>query len=157
MLHIRNAYEKDIPRLTALLTQIAALHNRTRPDLFRAGSTKYGENDLKKLLKDKNTVVFVAVDNEDIAVGYIFCFLSEYNAHKIMRDNKTMYIDDICVDEDKRGLSIGRQLFDYARKYAISKNCHNITLNVWSGNADALRFYKKLGLTEQKRTLELIL
>ncbi len=74
-----------------------------------------------------------------------------------MQDIKTLYIDDLCVDESQRGLNIGKILYNHACGYAREQGCYNITLNVWSGNENARIFYEKLGLTEQKRTLEMIL
>jgi len=156
-IQIRKASEKDIPRLITLLEQVAAIHNNARPDLFKANSKKYNENDLKDLLCDPKVTIFVAADKDDVAVGYIFCMLSEYKDHAIMQDGKTLYIDDLCVDESQRGKGIGKMLFERARAYAREQGCRNITLNVWAGNDGARRFYENLGMKEQKRTLEMLL
>ena len=156
-IEVRFAVEKDIPRIITLLEQVAEIHNNARPDLFRAGSKKYDKADLCKLLRDKKTVIFVATDGNDTVLGYIFCMLNEYKNHNIMQDNRTLYIDDLCVDADKRGLNIGRVLFHHAREFAKTQGCYNITLNVWTGNDNARFFYEKLGMREQKRTLELLL
>lgn len=154
---IREANERDIPRILELLGQIAEIHNNARPDLFRAGSRKYTAEELSALISDKSTVIFVASEENGEALGYIFCILSEYKRHNIMRDFKTLYIDDLCVDRGKRGMNIGKALFDHVRAYAAEQGCYNITLNVWEGNQSARIFYEKLGMSEQKRTLELIL
>ena len=45
-------------------------------------------------------------------------------------DIKTLYIDDLCVDENVRGKSIGKQLFEHVKSYAKEIECYNITLNV---------------------------
>lgn len=156
-IHIRKASGKDIPRLITLLEQVAAIHNNARPDLFKANSKKYNESDLVSLLCDKKVTIFVAADEEDVAVGYIFCVMNEYKDHSIMKDSKTLYIDDLCVDEAKRGKGIGRMLFEHACAYAREQGCYNVTLNVWAGNDSARRFYENLGMQEQKRTLETIL
>ena len=156
-IHIRKASGKDIPRLIALLEQVAAIHNNARPDLFKANSKKYNVSDLEALLRDPKVTIFVAADEDDIAVGYIFCMLNEYKDHAIMQDKKMLYIDDLCVDETQRGKGIGRMLFAHACAYAREQGCYNITLNVWAGNDSARRFYENLGMKEQKRTLEMIL
>ena len=51
-----------------------------------------------------------------------------------MTDIKTLYIDDLCVDETLRGQHFGRALYDAAVAYAKAHGCYNLTLNVWAGN-----------------------
>ena len=41
-----------------------------------------------------------------------FCMLEECRGSNIMNDRKTLYIDDLCVDETLRGQHIGRALFE---------------------------------------------
>jgi ribosomal protein S18 acetylase RimI-like enzyme len=154
-INIRKASGKDIPRLIALLEQVAAVHHIARPDIFKTNSKKYNETDLEALLCDKKVFIFVATNEDDIAAGYIFCMVNEYKDHPIMQDGKTLYIDDLCVDATKRGSGIGKMLFEHACAYAREQGCNNVTLNVWNGNDTARRFYENLGMTEQKRTLEM--
>ncbi|MGM9774359.1 MAG: GNAT family N-acetyltransferase [Candidatus Egerieousia sp.] len=68
-----------------------------------------------------------------------------------------LYIDDICVNSSLRGRGVGRKLYEYTENFAKSIGCHNITLNVWTANPGAQRFYESLGLVPQKTTLEKIL
>ena len=70
---------------------------------------------------------------------------------------KTLYIDDICVDEKARGKHVGTALYEYVLDYAKSIGCNNITLNVWEGNDPALSFYKNMGMKVQKTTMEIVL
>ena len=75
----------------------------------------------------------------------------------VLTDVLTLYIDDICVDENARGKHIGRALYEHVRHYAKSIGCNNITLNVWEGNAPAWHFYKNMGMQVRKITMETIL
>ena len=72
-----------------------------------------------------------------------------------MTDIKTLYIDDICVDEAFRGTGVGKSLFQYVKKYAKAENFYNITLNVWTCNPGAVKFYESLGLIPQKIGMEM--
>jgi ribosomal protein S18 acetylase RimI-like enzyme len=74
----------------------------------------------------------------------------------LLEDIKTLYIDDICVDENARGKHVGKALYEYARDYAKSIGCNNLTLNVWEGNVPALHFYRSMGMHVQKTTMEII-
>ncbi|MDD4164798.1 MAG: GNAT family N-acetyltransferase [Eubacteriales bacterium] len=154
---VRKALERDIPELISMLMQVAKVHHDARPDIFKTGSKKYDEQELRTLLADELTAIFVAADESDTAVGYIFCMLHEYKNHFLMRDCKTLYIDDLCIDNTVRSSGIGRILYSHACAFAKLQGCYNITLNVWAGNDNALKFYEHLGLFEQKRTMEMIL
>ena len=75
----------------------------------------------------------------------------------LIKDLLPLYIDDLCVDEKLRGFHIGKELYDGAVKLARDSGCYNLTLNVWSCNEGAMRFYEKCGLVTQKVGMELIL
>ena len=152
---IRKANNKDITRIIELLHQVNMVHHVLRPDLFKPHTTKYSEQELASLLKDKDKPIFV-YDNGTV-LGYAFCQVSEIKNNQLLEDIKTLYIDDICVDENARGKHIGKALYEHVRNYAESIGCNNITLNVWDGNDAAYHFYKNMGMQVQKTTMELIL
>ena len=80
-----------------------------------------------------------------------------FPADNILTDVQTLYIDDLCVDENVRGLGVGRALYAYVRDFAKEQGCYNLTLNVWACNENALRFYEACGLKPQKIGMETIL
>ena len=65
--------------------------------------------------------------------------------------------DDLCVDEGKRGKHIGKTIYNYVLGFAKEQGCYNVTLNVWSCNETARKFYEKCGLLPQKVGMEKIL
>lgn len=73
---IRIAKEKDCPKMLELLEYICNLHSGIRPDLFKAGKSKYDSESLAKLLADENRITFVAADENDEVLGYISAFSS---------------------------------------------------------------------------------
>ena len=152
---IRKAEKKDIPGLINLLYQVDAVHNGIRPDLFKGNTAKYNEQELEEILKDDSKPIFVYDDGK--ILGHAFCQINEIKNHRLLQDAKTLYIDDICVDELSRGRHIGKALYEYVRDYAKSIGCHNITLNVWEGNDSAYNFYKSMGMYIQKTGMETIL
>ena len=154
---IRRAQEKDMPRIDELLTQVNLVHHRGRPDLFRYGTRKYTDEELRALLKDEGRPIFVAVDEDDRVLGYAFCVFQQHIGHNILTDIKTLYIDDLCVDETLRGQHIGSALYDAVLDFARESGCYNVTLNVWSCNPAAMRFYESRGLKPQKVGMEVIL
>ena len=152
---IRKVQKEDIKRIIKLLHQVNMVHHVLRPDLFKPYTTKYNEQELASLLNDENKSIFVYVD--ETVLGYAFCQVSEIKDHHLLEDIKTLYIDDICVDEKVRGKHIGKALYEHVLDYAKSIGCNNITLNVWDGNDPAWHFYKDMGMQVQKTTMETIL
>ena len=153
---VRYACEKDIDKIEDLLSQVDLVHHNSRPDIFKIGK-KYSKEQLRELLKDETRPILVCADEEDRVMGYCFCMEQQYQNHSVMTDIKTLYIDDLCVDETLRGKHIGRVLFDAAVNLAKERNCYNITLNVWSCNPSAMRFYEAMGMLSQKIGMELLL
>lgn len=152
---VRKAEKRDIDAVIKLLHQVNMVHYEKRPDLFKPYTTKYDEQELEALLGDDSKPIFVYDDGE--VLGHAFCQISEVKNHRLLQDAKTLYIDDICVEETARGRHIGQSLYEYVRDYARSIGCYNITLNVWEGNDSALSFYRSMGMQVQKTGMETIL
>ena len=157
IMEIRRGEERDIPGIHNLLSQVLMVHHNGRPDLFKSGARKYTDEELVEILKDDSRPIFVAVDEESRVCGYSFCIFQQYVDHNIMTDIKTLYIDDLCVDEKLRGQHIGRQLYDYVTAFAKENGFYNVTLNVWSLNEPAMKFYESCGLIPYKICMENIL
>lgn len=153
---IRQADKKDIPKLGELLSQVDMVHHKGRPDIFKVGR-KYSDAELEALLEDTQRPILVSVDEGDEVLGYCFCIFQRHVNNSVLTDIKTLYIDDLCVDENLRGRHIGKELYEAAVKLARDSDCYNLTLNVWSCNPSALRFYESCGLVPQKIGMELIL
>ena len=116
---IRPALEKDIPRLKDLLLQVLTVHHEIRPDLFKADCTKYNDRELAAMIGNELRPVFVYVDDDDVTQGYVFCVIEQHPGNNILTDIKTLYLDDLCVDESLRGEGIGKKLYEYAKKKNI--------------------------------------
>lgn len=155
-INIRRAVDGDTDIINKLLFEVHKVHSDIRPDLFKPGMKKYTDDELKEIIGDDGRPIFVAEKNGTV-LGYIFCVFQQHINSKSMTDIKTLYIDDLCVDENARNMHIGRLLYEYVVGFAKENGCYNVTLNVWAGNDNALRFYEKLGLKVQKTGMEKIL
>ena len=148
---IRRAVESDIPYLLSLLEQV----NLVRPDIFKK-ATKYTADELKIILKNNDMPIFV-YDENGIVFGYAITFYIQHVNDNILTDIKTLYIDDLCVDQNKRKSGIGHKLYEYVKEFAKEQGCYNLTLNVWCSNESALKFYESLDLEPLKIMMEKIL
>ncbi len=153
---VRPAAERDIPAIMALLVQVNMVHHNGRPDLFKGPTTKYTKAELQAILSDDATPVFVCVDESDRVLGHGFCVM-QHSGGRLMEEHDTLYIDDICVDESARGLGVGRALYEHILAHARERGCYNVTLNVWSCNPGAMKFYEKLGMAPYRVGMEKIL
>ena len=154
---VRPAENRDIETILRLLVQVDMVHHAIRPDLFKGPATKYTKAELSGILKDPDAPVFVFEDAGGRVAGYAMCRVQQHVNDNILTDIRTLYLDDLCVDEEKRGTGVGREIFAYVRDYAAKNGFYNLTLNVWAGNDSAKRFYEACGLKPQKYGMELIL
>lgn len=155
---IRRAEQRDIPDIMNLLVQVDMVHHNGRPDLFKGPATKYSEEELAVILRDDSRPVFVLTDETDSHVlGHAFCMMQQHIGDRVLTDIKTLYIDDICVDENARRQHVGRRLYEAVLAYARECGCYNVTLNVWACNPDAQAFYESCGMKPQKTGMETIL
>ena len=154
-IEIRRAEKKDAEKMLALLSQVHELHAKLRPDIFISGRTKYTAEELSQMFGDEERPIFVALDNGEV-VGYAFCVKKHSPFTTNMKDFSTIYIDDLCVDENCRGKHVGTLLFDHVMKYAKEQGCYDVTLNVWEGNDSARAFYEKMGMFVKETQMEIL-
>ena len=108
-MELRMACTRDIPGMIDLLLQVGEVHHRIRPDLFRSGAQKYDEAALAELLQDPSRPIFAAVEDGKL-LGYCFCIVEITKDNPVLMDQKSLYIDDLCVDEHVRGKHVGSAL-----------------------------------------------
>lgn len=156
-MQIRKAQASDIPALHRLLRQVLEVHHEGRPDLFKGGVTKYTDAELETLLRDEKRPVFGAFNEVGELLGYAFCVVEEYRGDNIMTDRKTLYIDDICVEETARGQHVGTAVYDFVIAWARAEGFYNVTLNVWECNPGAKAFYAAMGMVPYKIGMEKLL
>ena len=152
-MEIRFAQIEDVPGIVALLRQVGQVHHRGRPDIFRAGAQKYEAEQVVSMLDKPQTPIFVAVEQQRV-LGYCFCAVQSFKNDPVMADTTELYIDDLCVDESCRGQHRGKNLFQEACRYGRQLGCRSVTLNVWTCNESALRFYESCGLSPRKIGME---
>ena len=150
---IRFACDRDIPGMIDLLYQVGGVHHDIRPDIFRENALKYTPEQLEALLRDETKPIFICEDDGKVA-GYCFCQIRSYDGTGVSTNRKELYIDDLCVDKDRRGQHIGTVLYNHAEAFAKEIGCAFLTLNVWCGNEGAMKFYEHAGLTPRNIMME---
>ena len=156
-MEIRRAGDQDIPGIAKLLLQVCQVHADGRPDLFQSGGTKYTDDELREIIACDDRPIFVAVDEDGSVLGYAFCVVEDYTHDTARTHVRSLYIDDICVDENARGRHVGSSVYNYVIAYAREQGFYNVTLNVWSCNPGAQRFYEAMGMKPYKIGMEQVL
>ena len=152
-MNIRHAEIRDIPGMIALLYQVGGVHHDIRPDIFKDNAIKYTPAQLEAILRDETRPIFVC-DDGGVVAGYCFCQIRTFEGSTVLTDRKELYIDDLCVDEMRRGQHIGTLLYEHTLAYAKEIGCQFLTLNVWQGNDGAMKFYENAGMTPRSITME---
>ena len=154
---IRLAQPNDIPALLGLLEQILSVHHQVRPDIFKGSGGKYSKEELEQLMAKDKTQIFVYENEDGQVLGHLFVTIKEGSDNPVLHPIRTLFIEDLCVDQAARGKKIGHQLYQFAVSYAKEIGCYNLTLNVWNDNEGALRFYQRQGMKPQETVMETII
>ena len=151
---IRKIQKEDRKQIIPLLEQVSRLHIKRRADIFK--TKKYQDIDkyALELISNKEKITFVA-EQENKILGIIVLKIKEVKNHINLKDSKTLWVDELCVNKENRGEGIGKQLINKAKEIAKELNCIRLELNCWKMNKEAIAFYEKQGMQTQRRIMEL--
>lgn len=151
---IRQAEKRDLPSLAALFRQLHAHHVRIKPESFRMPEDSWFSERVGAILNDGEMTVLVSVGEEGDLNGYAAVrIMTVDSAERIPR--KMCYIDCFAVAEGARRKGIGTALFDAVKAFARKNGCGSVQLGVTAVNADAVRFYEKMGLVPRTIQMEI--
>lgn len=148
---IRKATVNDADAVFELRTQLHIVHAEGRADIFNADNITFTKKEIKKWLKAKSKMFFVAENNGKV-IGYCSATLSEkyYNLSV-----KSAFIDDLYVVPQERNKGIATALFNELKSYAEEWGAVKLDLCVWDFNQQAKAFYERLGMNAQRTILEM--
>ncbi|RZJ66798.1 MAG: GNAT family N-acetyltransferase [Flavobacterium sp.] len=81
--------------------------------------------------------------SDEIPIGYLK--INTKQAQTECRDQNSLEVERIYVDEAFQGKTIGQNLFEKAIKIAVDGNFDFIWLGVWEHNDGAIKFYVRNG------------
>lgn len=131
---IRKGVKGDMSAVWLLINELAIFENEpeavevTVEDLERDGFSK-----------NPKFEVFVA-ELENKIVG-IALFYYRYSTWK----GPTIHLEDLVVRENKRGLGIGKALYNEVMRYAFAKKVRRVEWDVLDWNTNAIQFYENTG------------
>jgi ribosomal protein S18 acetylase RimI-like enzyme len=98
-------------------------------------------NSVEQMLREKEYLTgFVAVNTADEIVGYATYFFGYYTWI-----GKSLYMDDLYVRPNFRGVGVGTKLISEVIAFAKAEKCKKLRWQVSEWNQPAIDFYKSLG------------
>lgn len=134
---IRKANKKDINEILNLSYQLQRPKPKTSSEnaAFRKRICQYlGGNDKKIVVAEQDSKIVGVVS---------MMFLSRLNRTKL-----ELYVPELVVSENHRGLGIGKSLMESCVKTAKKEKCFRIRLESGNQRKDAHQFYKKIGFEQ---------
>jgi GNAT superfamily N-acetyltransferase len=131
-INIRRALREDCPRLLELIRELAIFEKA--PQEVTVSFDHFTESGFGKV-----PVWWAFVAEEAGQVNAFALYYIRYSTWKGQR----MYLEDIVVTEQKRGLGIGKLLLDRLIIEAKEKKLSGIVWQVLEWNESAINFYRK--------------
>lgn len=151
---IETAKMENINEIAIIMKEIADIHINARPDIFKEKKVEDLIEYIKESLSSKKEWILVAKD-EDVIKGILICKLKIIENHPNLKNSKILWIDDLGVKSIYQKQGIGKLLVNKAIELAKLNNCTRVDLNCWKLNENAIKFYKRIGMLEQREILEL--
>ena len=132
---IRPATPADVPLILQLIRELAEyekLSHEVRATEAQLHATLFVPHPVAE--------VVIAEHNEK-AVGFAVFFAS----YSTWEGRPGLYLEDLFVRPEARGLGIGRQLLEYLARLTVERGWARLEWRVLDWNEPSIAFYKKLG------------
>lgn len=139
MLKIREAEEKDIPRLQELYQQLSS-----DPQNYHPASINDCKKTLRQMKKQPGAALLVAEDDGKV-IGTTFLAVLPGFAHQT---SPFAVIEYVVVDETLRSKGIGKALMDACKERTRGAGCYKVMLASSKHRARAHEFYRANGFKE---------
>lgn len=133
-LNLRKAKVADCSVLLSLIRQLAIYEkapNEVTNSVEQLKEDGFGDDPLFDAF-------VVELDNK--VIGFALTYY-RYSTWK----GKTLYLEDLFVLEEKRGIGAGKLLFDHCIQHAKLNKCKRMSWQVLDWNTPAIEFYKQYG------------
>jgi ribosomal protein S18 acetylase RimI-like enzyme len=149
---IREATEKDVILVKKYTVETAweSFSDSQKRELKREEWKEHLLSGFEKLSRAKNSSIFVAEDEEQAFLGYLWVG----EGTNMMTGKNHGFIYDIFVKGEHRGRGIGRLLLQKAEEYCRDKDYPRILLMVSVNNQPAMKLYEKNGFKTVEMYME---
>ena len=150
---IRKIKINDYESVQKLHQQSYLLHLEARPDIYLEHANPFNFEYFVEQLNNKNTINLVYEEDKEI-LALLLANYKKPSKAPFIRKRKIIFIDCLVVDENHKGMGIGRRMMEYLENIARKKKVESIELNVYNFNKDAKKFYRALGMDKKSSIYE---
>ncbi|USI74156.1 GNAT family N-acetyltransferase [Sphingomonas morindae] len=133
--HVRRAAPEDVPALLGLVRALAAYERA--PDAVEADAAALD----RALFGATAHAHALVAERHGRVVGMAIWFLS----FSTWTGRPGLYLEDLFVEPEARGLGLGRALFAALAREAVARGCARMDWAVLDWNRPAMDFYERLG------------
>ena len=136
-IHLRAANAADTPHILAFIRELAEYEKLAHEAVADAASLVahlFGEHPAAE-------VVIAEVGGQPAGFALFFHNFSTF------KGQRGLYLEDLFVRPQYRGLGLGRRLMVHLAKLAIERDCGRFEWSVLDWNTPAIDFYRELGAT----------
>jgi GNAT superfamily N-acetyltransferase len=139
MLSIRPAQATDVPQILSFIKALA-LYERAPHEVLATEASLQAS-----LFGATPQAQVLLCFNEQVAVGFAVYFYSYYT----WLGRKGIYLEDLFVAPEHRGLGAGKALLQKLAQIAVAEQCGRLEWSVLDWNTPAIDFYCSLGAVAQ--------
>ena len=126
---IRKGYEADFEAILEMIKELALFERE--PDAVI--------NTVERMHEEKDYFQFYVAEIDGKIVGMALYFFAYYTWV-----GKSLYLDDLYVKPEYRGMNIGKALLEKIVAVAKEEKCKRMRWQVLDWNSTAIEFYKKM-------------
>jgi aminoglycoside 6'-N-acetyltransferase I len=112
------------------------------------------ESELDSILDDPGQAVFIASTFDGRRVGFVEASTRSHGEG--CETSPVGYIEGWYVDEDLRGMGIGKRLVETAEEWARSKGYQEMASDTWLENEASIYAHLKMGYWEVERLVHFV-
>jgi GNAT superfamily N-acetyltransferase len=134
-IHLRQAQVADVPQILSFIGELAEyekLSHEVVADETMLAAQLFGEHSAAE-------VVIAEVDGQPAGFALFFHNFSTFLGQR------GLYLEDLFVRPQYRGLGLGRRLMVHLARLATDRGCGRFEWSVLDWNEPAIRFYRSLG------------
>ena len=149
---LRNLTSADYEEMLALYEALDELHVEARPDCFVHRDEVYPREHYEANLANPISFQMGAFDGQGRMAGVVNATL--WNESGMVKDVKTVCLDNIYVLPEHRRGGVGAALFRAVEEWAKEQGAVRLDLHTWEFNQSAIAMYRAMGMTPQRYVFE---
>ncbi|MFK7933371.1 MAG: N-acetyltransferase family protein [Saprospiraceae bacterium] len=148
-MNFRKATKEDLPKIVAMIADDEL--GKTREE-FRIPLPQSYLLAFEEISNDKNQELIVVEDELSEVIGTLQLSFIQYLTY---RGGIRAQIEAVRIRKDKRGLGIGKTMFQWAIERAKARKAHLLQLTTDKKRPQAIKFYKDLGFVDSHEGMKI--